>query len=55
MKKNANPYVHKHAKKRRRITRKQWIAIISLVGVIAIVAGIFVSNYQQQKTLKKVI
>lgn len=42
MKKNANPYVHKHAKKRRRITRKQWIAIISLVGVIAIVAGIMV-------------
>lgn len=41
MKKNTNPYAKK-TKRRLRITRKQWIAIISGAAVIAIIIGIMV-------------
>lgn len=43
MKKSTNPYAKK-SKRRLRITRKQWIAIIVAVVVIAIIAGILVAG-----------
>lgn len=43
MSKKVNPYNKKTAK-RRRIGRKQWIAIISLLSVVAIVVGIVVAG-----------
>lgn len=39
--KKVNPY-EKKAKRRIHITRKQWIALLSILGVIAILAGIIV-------------
>ena len=41
--KKTNPY-EKKQKRQRRITRKQWIAMLSILGVVAILAGIVVMS-----------
>lgn len=44
MSKKVNPYEKKKAVKRRRIGRKQWIVIISLLSVVALIVGIVVAG-----------